>query len=228
MRSPAAATRSSSRRSSATAGSTTARRTIDGTPAYVDEAIDASLRRLNVDHVDLYYQHRVDANTPIEETVGAMAELVRAGKVKHIGLSEAGPRRSAARTPCIRSPRCSPNGRCGPRSRRRGAVDRARARNRLRCLQPTRTRLPRGAICVAGRAHGRRLPPQPPANAGRELRAESPPGRARPRACCRQGRLRLLSSRWRGCSRAARTSCRSPAPSGAPTSSRTRPRRISS
>jgi aryl-alcohol dehydrogenase-like predicted oxidoreductase len=66
-------------------------RTIDGTPAYVHEAIDASLRRLNVDHVDLYYQHRVDANTPIEETVGAMGELVRAGKVKHIGLSEAGP-----------------------------------------------------------------------------------------------------------------------------------------
>jgi aryl-alcohol dehydrogenase-like predicted oxidoreductase len=66
-------------------------RTIDGTPAYVNEAIDASLRRLNVDHVDLYYQHRVDAKTPIEETVGAMAELVRAGKVKHIGLSEAGP-----------------------------------------------------------------------------------------------------------------------------------------
>jgi aryl-alcohol dehydrogenase-like predicted oxidoreductase len=66
-------------------------RTIDGTPQYVNDAIDASLRRLNVDHVDLYYQHRVDANTPIEETVGAMAELVRAGKVKHIGLSEAGP-----------------------------------------------------------------------------------------------------------------------------------------
>jgi len=67
------------------------RRTIDGSPAYVHEAIDASLRRLNVDYVDLYYQHRVDANTPIEETVGAMAELVQAGKVKHIGLSEAGP-----------------------------------------------------------------------------------------------------------------------------------------
>jgi aryl-alcohol dehydrogenase-like predicted oxidoreductase len=66
-------------------------RTIYGTPEYVQTAIDASLRRLNVDHVDLYYQHRVDANTPIEETVGAMAELVRAGKVKHIGLSEAGP-----------------------------------------------------------------------------------------------------------------------------------------
>jgi aryl-alcohol dehydrogenase-like predicted oxidoreductase len=67
------------------------RRTIDGSPEYVRSAIDASLRRLNVDYVDLYYQHRVDANTPIEETIGAMAELVGAGKVRHLGLSEAGP-----------------------------------------------------------------------------------------------------------------------------------------
>jgi len=66
-------------------------RTIDGSPEYVRSAIGASLRRLNVDHVDLYYQHRVDASTPIEETVGAMAELVSAGKVRHLGLSEAGP-----------------------------------------------------------------------------------------------------------------------------------------
>jgi aryl-alcohol dehydrogenase-like predicted oxidoreductase len=66
------------------------RRQIDGSPEYVRQAIDASLKRLNVDYVDLYYQHRVDANTPIEETVGAMAELVQAGKVKHLGLSEAG------------------------------------------------------------------------------------------------------------------------------------------
>jgi aryl-alcohol dehydrogenase-like predicted oxidoreductase len=66
-------------------------RTIDGSPEYVHQAIDASLGRLEVDYVDLYYQHRVDADTPIEETVGAMAELVAAGKVKHIGLSEAGP-----------------------------------------------------------------------------------------------------------------------------------------
>jgi aryl-alcohol dehydrogenase-like predicted oxidoreductase len=64
-------------------------RRIDGSPDYVRAAIDRSLARLQVDHVDLYYQHRVDADTPIEETVGAMAELVQAGKVKHLGLSEA-------------------------------------------------------------------------------------------------------------------------------------------
>ncbi|HEY2768857.1 MAG TPA: aldo/keto reductase [Solirubrobacteraceae bacterium] len=64
-------------------------RRINGTPAYVREACDASLERLGVDHIDLYYQHRVDPNTPIEDTVGAMAELVREGKVRHLGLSEA-------------------------------------------------------------------------------------------------------------------------------------------
>jgi len=64
-------------------------RIIDGRPEYVREACDASLRRLGVDHIDLYYQHRVDPRTPIEETVGAMAELVAAGKVRYLGLSEA-------------------------------------------------------------------------------------------------------------------------------------------
>lgn len=64
-------------------------RSINGRPEYVREAIDASLRRLKVDHVDLYYQHRVDRTVPIEETVGAMAELVEAGKVRYLGLSEA-------------------------------------------------------------------------------------------------------------------------------------------
>ncbi len=62
---------------------------INGRPDYVRAAADASLRRLGVDHIDLYYQHRVDPDVPIEETVGAMAELVEAGKVKHLGLSEA-------------------------------------------------------------------------------------------------------------------------------------------
>ena len=64
---------------------------ISGRPEYVRSACDASLKRLGVDHIDLYYQHRVDPNTPIEDTVGAMAELVRAGKVKYLGLSEAAP-----------------------------------------------------------------------------------------------------------------------------------------
>ena len=62
---------------------------INGRPEYVRSACDASLQRLGVDHIDLYYQHRVDPNVPIEETVGAMAELVTAGKVRHLGLSEA-------------------------------------------------------------------------------------------------------------------------------------------
>jgi aryl-alcohol dehydrogenase-like predicted oxidoreductase len=64
---------------------------INGSPKYVGSACDASLQRLGVDHIDLYYQHRVDTNVPIEETVGAMADLVTAGKVRFLGLSEAGP-----------------------------------------------------------------------------------------------------------------------------------------
>jgi aryl-alcohol dehydrogenase-like predicted oxidoreductase len=64
---------------------------VSGKPEYVREACDASLKRLGVDYIDLYYQHRVDPHTPVEETVGAMAELVKAGKVKYLGLSEASP-----------------------------------------------------------------------------------------------------------------------------------------
>jgi aryl-alcohol dehydrogenase-like predicted oxidoreductase len=62
---------------------------VNGTPAYVKQACEASLKRLGTDHIDLYYQHRVDKETPIEDTVGAMAELVKAGKVRFLGLSEA-------------------------------------------------------------------------------------------------------------------------------------------
>ncbi len=65
-------------------------RGVSGKPEYVRECCDASLQRLGVDHIDLYYQHRVDPETPIEETVGAMKELVEAGKVRYLGLSEAG------------------------------------------------------------------------------------------------------------------------------------------
>jgi aryl-alcohol dehydrogenase-like predicted oxidoreductase len=66
-------------------------RAISGKPAYVQSACEASLKRLGVDVIDLYYQHRVDPNTPIEDTVGAMARLVEQGKVRYLGLSEAGP-----------------------------------------------------------------------------------------------------------------------------------------
>jgi aryl-alcohol dehydrogenase-like predicted oxidoreductase len=64
---------------------------ISGKPDYVRQACEASLKRLNIDTIDLYYQHRVDPETPIEDTVGAMADLVREGKVRYLGLSEAGP-----------------------------------------------------------------------------------------------------------------------------------------
>jgi aryl-alcohol dehydrogenase-like predicted oxidoreductase len=68
-----------------------ARRSVNGRPEYVRQACDGSLARLGVDHIDLYYQHRVDPETPIEETVGAMGELVTQGKVRYLGLSEAAP-----------------------------------------------------------------------------------------------------------------------------------------
>ncbi len=67
------------------------RRSVNGRPEYVRQSCDGSLRRLGVDHIDLYYQHRVDPDTPIEETVGAMADLVTQGKVRYLGLSEASP-----------------------------------------------------------------------------------------------------------------------------------------
>jgi aryl-alcohol dehydrogenase-like predicted oxidoreductase len=65
--------------------------TLDSTPANIRTALEGSLQRLGTDYVDLYYQHRVDPNTPIEDTVGALAELVNEGKIRHVGLSEAGP-----------------------------------------------------------------------------------------------------------------------------------------
>jgi aryl-alcohol dehydrogenase-like predicted oxidoreductase len=67
------------------------RRGVNGKPEYVRSACEASLKRLGTDHIDLYYQHRVDPSVPIEDTVGAMADLVKAGKVRYLGLSEAGP-----------------------------------------------------------------------------------------------------------------------------------------
>ncbi|GHI28287.1 hypothetical protein Sdagh_00170 [Streptomyces daghestanicus] len=78
----------------------------DGTPAYVRSACEASLRRLGTDHIDLYYCHRLDPGVPVEETVGAMAELVTEGKVTALGLSNAGPTSCAARPVPHPSPPC--------------------------------------------------------------------------------------------------------------------------
>ena len=83
--------------------------TVNGRPEYVQQACEASLRRLKIAAIDLYYQHRVDANVPIEETIGAMSRLVEQGKVRYLGMSEAERAPFAAPTRCIRSPRCKTN-----------------------------------------------------------------------------------------------------------------------
>ena len=72
-------------------GSTQTRRGVDGSPTYVRKSVEGSLQRLGIETIDLYYQHRVDPKTPIEETVGAMARLIEEGKVRYLGLSEAAP-----------------------------------------------------------------------------------------------------------------------------------------
>jgi aryl-alcohol dehydrogenase-like predicted oxidoreductase len=87
----AIATKFARRLDSATPGDMSTVGPLDGSAEHVRSSIEGSLKRLGTDHVDLYYQHRVDPNVPIEETVGAMAELVHQGKVRHIGLSEAAP-----------------------------------------------------------------------------------------------------------------------------------------
>jgi len=99
-------------------GSNGERLGIRGDRDYVHQACDASLERLGVDSIDLYYQHRVDRNTPIEETVGAMAELVSAGKVSYLGFSEASPETIRARMWSTRSPPCRRSIRSGHATRR--------------------------------------------------------------------------------------------------------------
>ena len=156
-RSPAGATRSCSRRSSATSSARTARAASTGGRSTSARRSTRSLARLGVDHVDLYYQHRVDKTVPIEETVGAMAELVEAGKVRHLGLSEASPetiRRAHAVHPItalqigVLAVDARPGG-------QRRARDGARARHRLRRVQPARPRLPDRALPLAGRLRRR-------------------------------------------------------------------------
>ena len=195
----------------------------DGSAEHVRSSIEGSLTRLGTDHVDLYYQHRVDPNVPIEETVGAMAELVKEGKIRHIGLSEAAPetiRRAHAVHPitAVQSEYSlwtrDPEAEVLPTCRELGigfvAVLAARARLPVRPLQ------------LARRARRERLPPQRPALHGREPRGE-PEARGKGRGDRRgEGRHARPAGASRGCSPRAMTSFRSRAPSAAPTSSRTR------
>jgi aryl-alcohol dehydrogenase-like predicted oxidoreductase len=132
---------------------------VNGRPEYVRESCEGSLRRLGVETIDLYYQHRVDPQTPIEETVGVMAELVREGKLRHLGLSEAGPQ-------TIRGARGSPDRRAAnrilalePGSGKRDTGDRARTRHRLRGLLAPRPGFPDGPDQEHRRSRVRRLPP---------------------------------------------------------------------
>src|SRR3954468_8489773 len=84
-------------------------RGVNGRPEYVKQSCEASLQRLGTDHIDLYYQHRVDPNTPIEDTVGALAELVAEGKVRYMGFRRPSPPPLGEGVRCIRSRRCKPN-----------------------------------------------------------------------------------------------------------------------
>ena len=93
---------------------------LNSRPEHIKAVAEASLRRLRTDRIDLFYQHRVDPDVPIEDVAGAVKGLIQEGKVKHFGLSEAGAGRSAGRTPCSPSPRCKASTPCygaGPRTR---------------------------------------------------------------------------------------------------------------
>ncbi len=196
---------------------------VNGRPEYVKQACDASLKRLGTDVIDLYYQHRVDPDTPIEDTVGAMAELKQAGKVRYLGLSEAAPatiRRAHAVHPIAA---LQTEYACGRATPRRGTSPPAASwASRFVAYSPLgrgmltghhRT----GHLAQATRAGCTRA-------SGRELRAQPRAGGAARTARRRQGRDRRRSSRWPGCWRTASTSSPSPAPSGASGWSRTSPR----
>ena len=122
--------------------SNTGKSGLDSSPENIRLACEGSLQRLDVETIDLYYQHRVDPDVPIEETVGAMAELVAAGKVRHLGLSEAGPtviRRADAVHPITAVQ--SEYSLWSRQTRRAGPTGLARARNRVRSVLAARARI---------------------------------------------------------------------------------------
>ena len=186
------------------------KRGFSGRPEYVKKSCDASLQRLGVDEIDLYYFHRLDPETPIEETVGAMGDLVTAGKVRHLGLSEVSPEtlRRAARS--IPSRRCRASTRCGRASPRTTACSRRVASSALASCRsarlgagfslgasPSSTSCRPTIIGANRRASWARTSPRTSSSWPRSS------GWRRTKAQPRR------SSRSRGCCRAATTSCRS-------------------
>ena len=136
------------------------KRGVSGKPDYVRRSCEASLRRLGVDTIDLYYQHRVDPATPIEETVGAMAQLVQEGKIRHIGLSEASPqtlRRAVKIHPITALQTEYSLWSRDPEDELLATLP--RARRRFRRLQPARTRLSHRPVQTFRGFSSRRLPP---------------------------------------------------------------------
>ena len=151
---------------------------VRGDAQYVKECCDQSLKRLGVDVIDLYYQHRVDPKTPIEETVGAMAELVRAGKVRYLGLSEAAPAtiRRAAKVHQIAALQTEYS--LWTRETEDEILPTVRAAgDRVRRVQPARSRVFDRSVQDHRRSRTRRFSPSFPAVSGRELRQESRSGR---------------------------------------------------
>jgi aryl-alcohol dehydrogenase-like predicted oxidoreductase len=142
---------------------------VDGSPANVRAAIDGSLARLGVDHVDLCYQHRPDPDVPVEETVGAVVELVAAGKVRHLGLSE--PSADSIRRAAAVHPIAAVQSEWSLFSRDIETAVTPTCRQlgiTLVCLQPARPRAAHRRADFGRRPGRRRLPPQPPAVAGRQ------------------------------------------------------------
>ena len=202
---------------------------LDSSPANIRTAVEGSLKRLGTDRIDLYYQHRVDPNTPIEDTVGALAELVAEGKVLHIGLSEAGPetiRRAHAVHPIAALQTeyslwtRDPGG--------RAAAAAARAGHRLRALLAARARLPHRDASAPPRSSPTTTGARPTRASPRATSRRTSASSTRSRPSLPRSTPHRRRSRWPGCSRRATTSPRSPAPSGFPASRRTRLPTVSS
>ena len=184
---------------------------LNSRPEHITRVVEGSLRRLRVEAIDLYYQHRVDPDVPIEDVAGAVKDLIRPGKVKHFGLSEAAATRFGARTPSSRSPPSRANTRCGTASRRRRSCQRSRNSASGSC------RSARWERFLNREDHDddirqQRFPEHRAAIQSRESQGE-PGARGSPRDDrAPQTRAPRARSPWRGCSRKKPGSCRFPAP----------------